>query len=73
MIGSVKFPSFERGCESKANLGRDWVKQADALSRKHGKEYGVYQCPYCEGTHLTTKLENKHKYPPLIYQTEAKA
>lgn len=64
-----RLPSFERGCEGKANLGRNYEKQAEKMKRKHGKDYGVYHCPHCEGTHLTTKLEKRHEYPPLIYQT----
>ena len=65
----VRLPSFTRGCERKANLGRNYEKQAEKMKAKHGKEYGVYDCPYCGGTHLTTKLEKRHEYPPLIYQT----
>ena len=65
----VRFPSFKRGCERIANHGRSYEKQAEKMNAKHGKEYGVYHCPYCEGTHLTTKLEKRHEYPPLIYQT----
>ena len=67
----VRLPSFTRGCERKANLGRNYEKQAEKMKAKHGKEYGVYDCPYCGGTHLTTKLEKRHEYPPLIYQTNS--
>ena len=68
----VRLPSFERGCEGKANLGRSYEKQAEKMKTKHGKEYGVYRCPHCEGTHLTTKLEKRDEYPALIYQTNVK-
>lgn len=64
-------PSQERGCGFKINLGRNYTKQADRMAKKHGKQYGVYHCPYCKGTHLTTKLDIAAKYfEPLIYTTE---
>jgi hypothetical protein len=62
-----KTPSTERGCHGKANLGRSYAKQADKLAQKHGKTYGVYRCPHCGGTHLTTKLEKADQYPPLLH------
>jgi hypothetical protein len=62
-------PSKQRGCEGKANLGRSYVKQADKMSIKHGKQYGVYRCPHCEGTHLTTKLDKAGMYVELLYRT----
>ena len=63
-------PSVERGCAGKANLGRDYVKNANRLSRKHGKMYGVYRCPHCGGTHLTTKIDMAASYfYPLIHIT----
>ena len=63
-------PSFERGCNGKANLGRSYKKQADRLAKKHNKKYGVYRCPHCKGTHLTTKIENEQKYfDKLLYIT----
>lgn len=65
----MKEPSVERGCTGKANLGRDYIRQADRLAFKHGKQYGVYQCPHCEGFHLTTKLANANLYKPLLYTT----
>lgn len=66
----MKIPSEERGCVGKINLGRSYVKQADRLSRKHGKKYGVYRCPHCGGTHLTTKLEKSDQYAELLHITE---
>ena len=66
----MKQPSKERGCEGKINLGRNYEKQADKLSKKHGKSYGVYRCPYCEGTHLTTKIDSRDKYRDLLYLIE---
>lgn len=64
----VGLPSVERGCTGKANLGRDYERQAERLSAKHGKQYGVYRCPHCKGTHLTTKLDIAAKYfEPLLY------
>ena len=63
--------SLERGCTGKANLGRNYAKSADRTAKKHGKTYGVYRCPHCQGTHLTTKLETAEKYfEPLIYKTK---
>ena len=64
-----KIPSPERGCSGKSNLGRQYIKQADKLSAKYGKQYGVYHCPHCGGYHVTTKLQNAHLYAPLIYVT----
>jgi hypothetical protein len=49
--------SKHHGCEGKINLGRKYRKSADKLAAKHGKVFGVYQCPWCGGTHLTTKLD----------------
>lgn len=66
----MRQPSFERGCAGKANLGRKYKKEADRLSAKHSKKYGVYRCPHCGGTHLTTKLEAAAEYfEPLLYIT----
>lgn len=67
---SDRLPSVERGCTGKTNLGRRYVKRADRLSRKHGKRYGVYRCPHCGGTHLTTKLSKAGEYPDLLHVTE---
>lgn len=63
----MALPSEERGCRGKINLGRRFKLQADRLSQKHGKSFGVYRCPHCGGTHLTTKLEKSDQYPPLLY------
>lgn len=64
-----KEPSRERGCQGKANLGRKYAQQADRLASKHGKVYGVYQCPHCLGFHMTTKIQNAHLYGGLLYIT----
>lgn len=66
----VRLPSVERGCEGKTNLGRSYAQQADRLSKKHGKRYGVYACPHCGGKHLTTKLESFSQYSDLLYISE---
>lgn len=66
----VKQPSKERGCQGKTNLGRGYARQADKLALKKQKRFGVYACPHCGGTHLTTKLENRKDYPPLLHVTE---
>jgi hypothetical protein len=63
----VRLPSVERGCDGKTNLGRSYAKQADKLAAKHGKKYGVYRCPHCGGTHLTTKLSNSEEYAGLLH------
>mgnify|MGYP000152459712 CR=1 FL=1 len=65
----MKAPSLERGCVGKTNLGRGYVAHAEKLSRKHDKQYGVYRCPHCGGTHLTTKLEKQGDYPALLHIT----
>jgi len=65
----MKTPSLERGCIGKSNLGRSYKIQADRLSEKHGKKFGVYQCVHCLGFHVTTKIENKDLYAPLLYIT----
>lgn len=70
----VRIPSVERGCKGKANLGRKYAKAADRLSRKHGKTYGVYRCPHCGGTHLTTKLDIAARYfADLLYTSNPNA
>jgi len=68
----IKAPSKERGCSGKIQLGEDYIKQAERLSAKHGKSYGVYRCPHCNSTHLTTKLSNASRYAKLLYKTVAK-
>lgn len=65
----ARIPSEERGCEGKANLGRSFVKSADRLAAKHGKQFGVYKCPHCGGAHITTKLYKADQYAPLLYVT----
>lgn len=65
-----RIPSLERGCLRKTALGNAYVKQAARLAKKHVKKYGVYYCPHCNGTHLTTKLENSGEYPDLLYVTQ---
>jgi ribosomal protein L32 len=67
----VKLPSEERGCNGKIDLGRSYQKAADRLAAKHKKQYGVYSCPYCGGTHLTTKLAKADEYRPLLYITNS--
>ena len=65
----MRQPSYERGCQGKANLGnKNYKKSADKLSKKHGKNYSVYQCPHCGGTHLTTKIIDG-SYAPILYTT----
>ena len=66
----MKLPSKERGCTGKANLGRSYVQQANKLAVKHGKRYGVYRCPHCGGTHLTTKIDKANQYAGLIHIAE---
>lgn len=65
-------PSRERGCRGKVNLGRvTHIKQSERMAAKHGKRYGVYECPHCGGHHLTTKIANAGRYQhPLIYTTD---
>ena len=65
-----RVPSRERGCTGKTNLGRSYKKQADKLSGKHGKKYGVYSCSYCGGTHLTTKINKACMYDELLHISE---
>lgn len=65
----VRLPSQERGCIGKANLGsKDYKKSADKLASKYGKDFAVYRCPYCQGTHLTTKVVDG-TYAEVLYQT----
>lgn len=63
---SKKLPSKERGCDFKIDLGRNFAKEADKLSRKWKKKYAVYRCPHCGKTHLTTKTRNPDKYDTEI-------
>ena len=65
-----RIPSVERGCNGKANLGESYAEQADKLAAKHGKQYGIYRCPHCGGTHLTTKLEKQDQYQELLHVTK---
>ena len=66
---TIRQPSQERGCSGKANLGRRFQANADRLAQRHGKRYGVYRCPHCGGTHLTTKRDNADQYAPLLHVT----
>ena len=61
-----KDPSKERGCAGKTNLGRGYDKQARRLANKHKRTFGVYRCPHCGGTHLTTKLHKSRDYKKEI-------
>lgn len=64
-------PSREHGCTGKANLGSNYEKQAEQFAAKYGKTYGVYRCPHCQGTHLTTHPSIAAKYfEALIYTTK---
>ncbi len=66
----TKEPSKERGCLGKMRLKVGNMKsKALALAHCHCKQYGIYDCPHCKGFHLTTKLNNKAKYAPLVYVT----
>ena len=67
-----KQPSEERGCVGKIDMGINYKRIATHLSLKHNKQYGVYQCPHCKGTHLTTKLHKATVYAtPLLFVTPA--
>lgn len=68
-LKATRSPSLERGCNGKANLGRSYQAQADRLAKRHGKRFGVYGCPHCNGYHMTTKLDNAYLYAPLLYVT----
>jgi len=70
---SDRIPSIERGCEGKANLGRQYRRSADRMAARHGKRFGVYRCPHCGGTHLTTKLDRAVEYAPLLHVTAQEA
>ena len=66
---SERIPSKERGCDGKTDFGSHYESAARSLSIRHCKRYGVYRCPHCQGTHLTTKLEKADQYAPLLYVT----
>ena len=66
---SERIPSKERGCDGKTDFGSHYESAARSLSKRHCKRYGVYRCPHCQGTHLTTKLEKADQYAPLLYVT----
>ena len=67
LVRPLRIPSKDRGCEGKLQLGEKYRPQADRMSRKHGKAFGVYRCPHCGGTHLTTKIDKADEYEPLLY------
>jgi hypothetical protein len=68
----VRQASFERGCENKMRLSLNESPhlKAQELAKKHGKDFGVYRCRFCDLYHLTSKLEKQEQYAPLVYQTE---
>ena len=64
----IRLPSLERGCKGKINLGhKRYAYNAERMSRKFGKQYAVYLCPYCKGTHLTTKLDKQYATQVLYF------
>ena len=68
----MKECSKERGCDGKANFGSgidSAIIGADKMAKKHGKQYALYLCPHCDGTHLTTKLGKQGDYASVIYVT----
>lgn len=67
----MRQPSPERGCEGKMRMSRKGRPDevAQMMAARHGKRYGVYKCPHCDGYHLTTKLDNQDQYKPLVYIT----
>lgn len=67
----MKNCSKERGCAIKTNLGGHYQSFAERLAYEHSKRYGVYRCPHCGGTHLTTRLDKKDEYPELLYITKS--
>lgn len=57
----TRLPSLERGCKYKIRLGRTrYAYNAERMAKKHKKRYAVYLCPYCQNTHLTTRLDGKY-------------
>lgn len=67
----MKQPSKERGCDGKAGINKiDAIQWSERLKTKFGKDYGVYLCPHCGRHHLTTTLQNRDNYAPLLYVTK---
>jgi len=65
----VRLPSKERGCDGKIDISGKYTRKVDSFSRKHGKPFGAYRCPHCNGVHMTSKLtaEKRKQYGPLLY------
>lgn len=63
--------SVERGCRNKIWISRkNYRSDANRMAKKHGKQYGVYECPHCKRLHLTTKVDLDGQWTtPLIYIT----
>ena len=66
MTEDLKTPSKEHGCDFKVKLGRNYIKEADKLSKKWNRRFVVYRCPHCGDAHLSKKL-----YKRGYYTTEA--
>jgi len=67
---ALHIPSKERGCQGKTKLGRRYKHEADKLSAKWKKRYGVYRCPHCGDAHLTTKFRKSAEYQTeMLYTT----
>ena len=65
----MRQPSYERGCQGKANLGnKNYKKSADWLSKKHGRIILSTNVLTEGGTHLTTKIIDG-SYAPILYTT----
>ena len=59
----------KRACKGKIDIGKNYRKKADKMTRKHGQIFGVYHCPFCNGWHLTTRIHLKYS-TPLVYVTK---
>ena len=57
-----RLPRKESACGFKTKLGRNYVKEADKMSKKWKKRYLVYRCPYCGDAHMTTKIRKRGEY-----------
>jgi hypothetical protein len=57
-----RLPRKKSACGFKTKLGRNYVKEANKMSKKWKKRYLVYRCPYCGDAHMTTKIRKRLEY-----------
>lgn len=67
-----RIPRKESGCDGKMKLGKDYVKQADKMSKRWNRRFTVYRCPHCGYAHLSKKIHKKYDYSSDVLHVTSK-